>query len=227
MAVKRLLAGAACGLLGLAGSGCGATVTRQAVRAGATGTPSSLPRYADVAGASIASSSLPVGHGFTVTIEGQGQPCSSSHWSSTCRGPGPTVSRPPGKSLPPGTHLATAPTSVIQGALQADFDGALSGEPGFIGFDASTNAANATVFFKGQQSRLSLVSIIPTVTSTGPQSDGSVVVNFTAGVIFMGAAWPTHFGILTATLTPKGTMILTHASLCELASAMLISTCPF
>jgi hypothetical protein len=116
---------------------------------------------------------------------------------------------------------------VIQAALQADFSGALAGDPGFVTFDTSTNAANATAFFQGQQARLRLVSIIPTVTSDSPLSDGSLVVNFTVVVKFMGATWPTHLGTLTATLTPQGTMIPTHASLCELASVLLIPSCPF
>ena len=226
VAAKRLVTGGVCALLTLAGAGCGTRMARESVRASGTSTSSSLRPYADVASAAVTPSSRPSG-GFVGIVTVEGQSGSSSHLSSTSGRVGPAVSRPSGKGLPAGTNLATAPTGVIQQALQADFTGALAGGTGYLAFDAATNAANAKAFFAGQQSRLSLVSIVPTVTSTSPLSDGSLVVYFTAVVKFMGATWPTNFGVLTATLTPHGTMIPTHASLCDLASAMIIPTCPF
>jgi len=138
----------------------------------------------------------------------------------------PLVSRPQGSPLEPGTDLASASPAAIAGALQADLNNLVSDDLSDITLDNSTNGPALAAFLRSQQSRLSYVSIVPTVISTALLSSGSLAIEFTVVVTFMGGTWPTNLGTLDATLNPQGTILMPHSTLCSLASP-ITSTCPF
>lgn len=140
--------------------------------------------------------------------------------------PGPIQERPSGVSLPPGTNLSDASSSVITGAMQSDFNDLLSDDTNAVSFDASTNSTIAEAFLQAQQPLLRSVSIVPTIVSVTPMAGASVEVDFTVVVTVAGATWPTNFGTLTAALSPAGVMTVSHSSLCELVSP-LVQQCPF
>jgi hypothetical protein len=135
--------------------------------------------------------------------------------------------RPQGEPLPSGSPAASASPVAVTDALQADFDSLLSGSTNLISFDTSTNAEFAAAFLQGHESILKTISIVPTLVSSTPQSDGSLLVDFTVAVTVDGAVWPTSFGILSGAMASRGSLTISHASLCELVSPLTPLGCPF
>jgi hypothetical protein len=171
-----------------------------------------LSTYFVVTGSSAGGSS-PI----PITVGGETQPNAAV---------GPLANRPQATPIAPGTNLATANSSVIAGGLQGDLNALLSAKLSSFTFDASTQASNLESFLQAEQTSLRSVSITPTVLSSVAQPDGSLLVNFTVAVTVAGGQWPNTFGTLTATLEPQGTIMVSHSSLCALASP-IAKTRPF
>ncbi len=120
----------------------------------------------------------------------------------------------------PDTQATALPTLAGPSAsLEVILNRLAAGSTQGLSSDPSVSMSSVSDFLQSMSDRLSGVQLVPSVSDTTAQPDGSSVLQFSVTTYLDGGVFPTSIGDLNATVSPDGTVYISHANLCQLVPA--------